>query len=81
MSLETALLTIYDDVEVIKEGNKITYTCPYEIIFTVDHVENTITAHNFDNIIASDGGDKDGYDNAGQSLPEKEYIWESNLPF
>ena len=58
MSLQTALLTIYDDVEVIKEGNKITYTCPYDIVFTVDHEENTITAHNFDNIIASDGGER-----------------------
>ena len=58
MSLETALLTIYDDVEVIKEGNKITYTCPYDIVFTVDYEKNTITAHNFDNIIASDGGER-----------------------
>lgn len=55
MSLEMALKSIYRTVGYSREGNKITYTCPYDISFTVDKVENTITAHNFDNFIASYG--------------------------
>ena len=58
MSLGVALTIMYDDVAASKEGNKIVYTCPYDIVFTVDSKENTITVHNFDNIIASYGSDR-----------------------
>ena len=61
MSLGVALTIMYDDVTASKEGNKIVYTCPYDIAFTVDCKDNTITVHNFDNIIASYGSDKNIY--------------------
>ena len=61
MSLKTALSKIYNSVQTEAEGNKITYKCPKDIEFTVDHIDNTITAHNFDMFIASYGGDTNIY--------------------
>ena len=61
MSLKTALSKIFNSVQTEKEGNKITYKCPKDISFTVDHVENTITAHNFDLLIASYGKETNIY--------------------
>jgi hypothetical protein len=80
MSLKEALSKIFNSVQTEKEGNKITYKCPKDIVYTVDHIENTISVQNFDKLIASYGGESDIFHMTYDMLVDN-YINEKSVTF